>query len=77
MKIRCGRYRRIAADWIWARRNLKTEWHLWFAWHPVKIGKEDCRWLERVYRRLRVLDKFEFRYTYYEYRARGSMDEAP
>ena len=43
MKIRCGpTYReRIAA---------KERWHEWFAWHPVRIVPNDCRWLETVER---------------------------
>jgi hypothetical protein len=27
------------------------QWHDWFAWRPVRIGPEDCRWLEVVWRR--------------------------
>lgn len=27
-----------------------TEWHHWFAWHPVRIGPE-LVWLERVDRK--------------------------
>lgn len=30
------------------RRKAKEEWHPWFAWHPVRIGSGDCRWLETV-----------------------------
>lgn len=26
-------------------------WHLWFAWHPVRVAKGDCRWLEKVERK--------------------------
>lgn len=26
-------------------------WHPWFAWHPVRIGPTDVRWLETVERR--------------------------
>ena len=29
----------------------RMEWHKWFAWHPVKVGEHDCRWLEWVSRR--------------------------
>lgn len=25
-------------------------WHKWFAWYPVRVGPNDCRWLEVVYR---------------------------
>jgi len=27
-------------------------WHRWFAWHPVEVGPNDCRWLEVIERRL-------------------------
>ena len=26
-------------------------WHLWFAWYPVRVGDNDCRWLEFVCRK--------------------------
>lgn len=29
-------------EWKWAT------WRRWFAWYPVRIGKNDCRWLEYV-----------------------------
>lgn len=29
----------------------EKEWHLWFAWYPVRVGPHDCRWLEYVERR--------------------------
>ena len=28
-----------------------TTWHRWFAWHPVRVGHKDCRWLEYVERK--------------------------
>ena len=28
------------------------DWHPWFAWHPVRVGPHDCRWLETIERRL-------------------------
>ena len=31
--------------------DRKTKWHLWFAWHSVKVGPNDCRWLEYVERK--------------------------
>jgi len=27
-----------------------SKWHLWFAWHPVRVGDGDVRWLEVVER---------------------------
>lgn len=32
-----------------ARR--KTTWRRWFAWHLVRVGFEDYRWLEVIWRR--------------------------
>ena len=28
-----------------------TLWHKWFAWYPVRVGDNDCRWLEFVCRK--------------------------
>lgn len=33
------------------RGLAKAEWHHWFAWHPVRVGARDCRWLEFVERK--------------------------
>ena len=50
MRFKCGsteleRQRRI--DYL-------EDWHLWFAWYPVDVStiQSDCRWLEKVHRRL-------------------------
>ena len=41
MKFNCG-----------LTKNEKLQsWHKWFAWYPVRISKNDCRWLETVYRK--------------------------
>lgn len=48
MKFNCGtseQRRRQAARDHWCT------WHLWFAWYPVRVDDNDCRWLERVYRK--------------------------
>lgn len=26
-------------------------WHKFFAWYPVRVGDNECRWLETVHRR--------------------------
>jgi hypothetical protein len=31
--------------------NKKTEWHRWFAWHPVKVDGELWVWGETILRR--------------------------
>jgi len=33
------------------RVAAQRQWHNWFAWHPVRVGRRDCRWLETVWRR--------------------------
>lgn len=48
MKFNCGpteQQRRQAA------RDRWCVWHRWFAWFPVRVGANDCRWLETVERR--------------------------
>lgn len=40
MKFSCGSSKTEIADW-----------HDWFAWHPVRVGDGDCRWLETVERK--------------------------
>lgn len=32
------------------RHKRLGKWHIWFAWHPIRIGKKKY-WLEYVYRR--------------------------
>ena len=60
MKLNCGK----SAD---TKRKEKGEWHDWYAWHPVRLGGSDCRWLEVVERRV-----FYYAKTVYwkEYRAK-------
>jgi hypothetical protein len=41
MKFSCPK--RIEIDYI--------HWYKWFAWYPVRVGDNDCRWLEFVYRK--------------------------
>lgn len=44
MKLNCG------PSWA-EKRARKEQWHTWFAWHPVRVGPRDCRWLEPVERK--------------------------
>jgi hypothetical protein len=45
MKFDCGPTARQQNDACRA-------WHLWFAWHPVRIGdSRQCVWLEKVERK--------------------------
>ena len=61
MKFNCGPF----------TKNLDSRltWHHWFAWYPVRISDNDCRWLETVDRRgnLEYYPGGE-RYWKYEYR---------
>ncbi len=56
MKWDCGETRSEK----WARLS---EWHEWYAWYPVRVGSHDCRWLERVERRL--VPEYEWVCKYY------------
>ena len=44
MKLNCGESAK-------AKVKRLEEWHSWFAWHPVRVGENDCRWLETVQRK--------------------------
>lgn len=55
MKFRCGLTKEtkeqrerdhLRAKWAW-----QEQWHDWYAWFPVKVADNDCRWLETVRRR--------------------------
>jgi hypothetical protein len=51
----------------WTIKEPKTEWHRWFAWHPVKVEHQYV-WLEKVYRKgQRVPYGWD-----YDYRVEGS-----
>ena len=48
MKFDCG----ASAEQKWeAKKNKLKEWHKWFAWYPVRVCHNECRWLEWVHRR--------------------------
>ncbi len=37
---------------IWRNKHWKKwQWNKWFAWFPVEVSHNDCRWLEVVERR--------------------------
>lgn len=44
MKIDCGQSKL-------AKNRHLTDWHPWFAWFPVRLGENDCRWLEVIERK--------------------------
>ena len=48
--------------------SAKEQWHKWFAWHPVRIGSHDCRWLETIYRRGTFNSGWEENWWEWEYK---------
>lgn len=74
MKLNCGpsaeerdRQARRKAREYWCN------WHRWFAWFPVRIGENDCRWLEYVDRQAGgVMEGQIFRYVPYGLTYRSS-----
>lgn len=61
MKLNCG----LKA---YKRHLRKTEWHPWFAWHPVEVRAFDCRWLEWVERKGEFVDCGLDSWWQFEYR---------
>ena len=58
MKWDCG-------ETLHERTQRQKEWHRWYAWHPVRVGPGDCRWLEYVERKI----EFCWDDYFWEYRA--------
>jgi hypothetical protein len=48
MKFNCGP---TAAERYERWHNARKEWHRWFAWRPVRIGPNECIWLETLDRK--------------------------
>ena len=44
MKIDCG-------ETYLEQHARLSQWHRWFAWHPIRLGSHDCRWLEKIWRK--------------------------
>lgn len=46
----------------WTRRRLKEHkmlnWHKHFCWWPIRMGENDCRWLETVERKFAYWNKY-------------------
>lgn len=53
MKIFCGP---TILERLEMREERRRKWHLWFAWHPVRMTDDPsgCRWLETVQRKIEV-----------------------
>lgn len=52
---------------IQKRHDKKSNWHTWFAWYPINIGKT-CIWLERVRRKGKYDADWGGGYWNYEYK---------
>ena len=79
MKINCGpsadakvllARERLRQDW----ENL-SKWHTVFAFFPIRVGENDCRWLEYIERRFFPdFDEFEIfgpKKIWFQYRAKS------
>lgn len=64
MKFNCGM---TYGEKFEAQTRKYTNWHLHFAWRPVRLGSRDCRWLEFVWR------KYE-RINYYSLEPTGTIE---
>lgn len=69
MRFACGKAAAV-------RAAKKLEWHRWFAWRPVRVGQHDCRWLEYVERKGRILCGPDGCYWFFDFRAslKGDRD---
>jgi hypothetical protein len=56
MKFNCGPSPLVKEQLRKVRLEKKAEglmrWHHWFAWYPVRIDENHCRWLEIVERKM-------------------------
>jgi hypothetical protein len=65
MKFDCG----PTLQERWTRRfNARRQWHPWFAWHPVRTGPRECRWLETLERKGEYHGGMRGSWWSYEYR---------
>lgn len=50
MKFNCGKQE------TWGEyRDRVGQWHRWYAWYPIRTGNEECRWLEWVERKIKIV----------------------
>lgn len=60
MKFNCGLTRTEKVDLAWEEvKRLNREEQPWvkvFAWLPIRVGKQDCRWFEYVEKRSRCYE---------------------
>ena len=68
MKFDCGKGRR--------KYLAMFEWYLWFAWYPVEVAEDDCRWLEFVYTRLEsTYEGIHYDYIDRKYKSRLEIEK--
>lgn len=44
------------------KKREREQWHRWFAWYPVRLADNDCRWLEYVERKGELDDGWWWEY---------------
>lgn len=61
MKFNCGpspETKRMRREYAAHAEHLRlTNWHSFFTLWPRRVGENDCRWLERIERRGKVVRK--------------------
>lgn len=71
MKLNCGPSR---TERVFAKFARLKAWHPWFAWHPVRVGNRDCRWLETVERKGQFFGGYGGDFWEWEYRPRAEAE---
>ena len=61
MKFNCGETREEKRERL---REIESQWHNWFAWYPVRVGSNECRWLETVERKRHYISRVEYKFDY-------------
>jgi hypothetical protein len=51
--------------------RVRKNWHLWFAWRPVRLDTGRMVWLEKVKRKGTICDTWEGQEWNYEYAVRN------
>ncbi len=63
MRVHCGPSitERQKAQLIQAKleANRLQRWTPWFAWYPVRIGEDDCRFMETIERRYKLAEAYQ------------------
>ena len=64
MRIYCGPSKGVKQKArlirLQAIRDRVQRWRPWFAWRPVRLGEDDCRWMETIERRYRLAVVYEY-----------------